>query len=130
VAQSDVTCWAEVADDWITWDRTEDHDAFWAYRTALAVPEIRMRLAARLGNLIRGSHRDRKAGRVLQPQTLSQRPWRQTARLGLRVRQRRDASRSAGAEISLSYIKKSAEGLAHSSLANTVIWKKSTAHML
>jgi hypothetical protein len=34
VAQSDVSNWAEVADDWITWVRTEDHDAFLAYRAA------------------------------------------------------------------------------------------------
>lgn len=35
MAQSDVANWAEVADDWITWVRTEGHDAFWAYKGAL-----------------------------------------------------------------------------------------------
>jgi len=34
VAQSDVSNWTEVADDWIAWVRTEGHDAFWAYRKA------------------------------------------------------------------------------------------------
>ena len=34
MVQSDVTNWADVADDWIAWVRTEDHDAFWAYRAA------------------------------------------------------------------------------------------------
>jgi SAM-dependent methyltransferase len=28
--------WARIAEDWITWVRTPDHDAFWAYRSALA----------------------------------------------------------------------------------------------
>jgi SAM-dependent methyltransferase len=28
--------WAQVADDWITWARKPNHDAFWAYRAALA----------------------------------------------------------------------------------------------
>ena len=28
--------WARIAEDWITWVRTPDHDAFWAYRAALA----------------------------------------------------------------------------------------------
>ena len=35
---------------------------------ALAIPEIRMRLPACLGNRLGGSHRDRKVGRVLQSQ--------------------------------------------------------------
>jgi len=34
VAQSDVSSWTEVAEDWIAWVRTEGHDAFWAYRDA------------------------------------------------------------------------------------------------
>ena len=31
---TDVEHWASVAADWIAWVRTENHDAFWAYRTA------------------------------------------------------------------------------------------------
>lgn len=34
MAQSDVSNWTEVAQDWIAWVRTEGHDAFWAYRDA------------------------------------------------------------------------------------------------
>ena len=34
MAQSDVSNWTEVAEDWIAWVRTEGHDAFWAYRDA------------------------------------------------------------------------------------------------
>ncbi|MEL7204833.1 MAG: class I SAM-dependent methyltransferase [Pseudomonadota bacterium] len=34
MAQSDASNWTEVAEDWIAWVRTEDHDAFWAYRDA------------------------------------------------------------------------------------------------
>lgn len=34
MAQSDVSNWTEVAEDWITWVRTEGQDAFWAYRDA------------------------------------------------------------------------------------------------
>ena len=30
----DVTHWSAVAEDWIRWARTEDHDSFWAYRAA------------------------------------------------------------------------------------------------
>lgn len=34
MAQSDVSNWTEVAEDWIAWVRAEGHDAFWAYRGA------------------------------------------------------------------------------------------------
>ncbi|HEX2889075.1 class I SAM-dependent methyltransferase [Vineibacter terrae] len=33
---ADQAHWTRVADDWIAWARSPDHDAFWAYRTALA----------------------------------------------------------------------------------------------
>ncbi|PIB77947.1 class I SAM-dependent methyltransferase [Mycobacterium celatum] len=29
--------WSRVAQDWVAWARTPDHDAFWAYRQSLAV---------------------------------------------------------------------------------------------
>ena len=28
--------WSRVAADWVAWARAPDHDAFWAYRAALA----------------------------------------------------------------------------------------------
>lgn len=31
----DVDAWSEAATDWIAWARSEGHDAYWAYRTAL-----------------------------------------------------------------------------------------------
>lgn len=34
--QADVEHWRSVAEDWTAWARTPDHDAFWAYRAALA----------------------------------------------------------------------------------------------
>ena len=33
---ADAAHWAEVAEDWIAWARAPGHDAFWAYRGALA----------------------------------------------------------------------------------------------
>ncbi len=34
-AQTDAEHWTKVADQWIAWARTPEHDAFWAYRAAL-----------------------------------------------------------------------------------------------
>jgi len=34
MTQNDVANWSDVADQWIAWVRAEDHDAFWAYRSA------------------------------------------------------------------------------------------------
>ncbi|MEO1678226.1 MAG: class I SAM-dependent methyltransferase [Pseudomonadota bacterium] len=33
---TDVANWSEAAEQWIAWARTENHDAFWAYRSAFA----------------------------------------------------------------------------------------------
>lgn len=82
--------------------------------TAVAVPEIRMCLPVCFGNRIGCPSRDRQVGRVLQPQTPSQCPWRQTALRGLLVRERRHATRSAGAKSSLTYAK-TVQGLGNSS---------------
>lgn len=35
MTQQDIDHWTRVADDWITWARSPDHDAFWAYRSSL-----------------------------------------------------------------------------------------------
>jgi putative transposase len=73
--------------------------------TALAVLEIRMRLPARLGERLRGEGGRRQVDRVLQPQAPPFRPWRQTPSRGLLAEKRRNPTRSAGAESSLSYAK-------------------------
>ena len=68
------------------------------YRATLAIPEIRMRLPARLGNRITGQGRRRAMDHLLQPPTATCRPWRTTARRGLL---QRNPNRSAGAGSSL-----------------------------
>lgn len=65
-----------------------------------AVPEIRMRLPARLGNRITGQGRSRPLDHLLQPSAAPCRPWRSTARRGLL---QRNPNRSAGAESSLTH---------------------------
>lgn len=34
MSRADVDHWTGVAEDWINWARTEDHDSFWAYQAA------------------------------------------------------------------------------------------------
>lgn len=34
--ETDCTHWSRIADEWIAWARTPNHDAFWAYRDAFA----------------------------------------------------------------------------------------------
>ena len=66
-------------------------------RAALAILEIRVRLPARLGDRIRGQGRCRQLDRVLQPETPTFRPWRQTTSRGLLAERKRNQTRSAGA---------------------------------
>ena len=68
------------------------------HRAPLPIPEIRMRLSARLGNRITGQGRRRALDHFLKPPAASRRPWRSTARRGLL---QCNPNRSAGAGSSL-----------------------------
>ena len=71
------------------------------HRAALADPEIRVRLPARLGNRLGGSGGAPGLDHLLQPQAPALRPWRLDAGGGLLAEKRDHATRSAGAESSL-----------------------------
>lgn len=62
-----------------------------------------MRLAVRLGNRMGGQGWRRKMDQILQPQTPTFRPWRQTPNSSQLAGKRRNSNQSAGAQVSLDY---------------------------
>lgn len=69
----------------------------------MADPEIRVRLPSRLGDRIRSEGGHPQMDDLLQPQTPTLGPWRQTTRRALLAEKRQNPTRSAGAKSSLIY---------------------------